>query len=105
MKDLGEDNVIMSINYRSEKIISLDQSHYVEKILRKYKYFDCKHACTPYDPGEKLFTNTGECVRASLVALSMSLIALNPTLSMSWECCAGLLVDLIMSIVKLLIGS
>jgi len=41
-----------------EKRISLNQSRYVEKILRKYKYFDCKPACTPYDPGEKLFKNT-----------------------------------------------
>ena len=66
----------------SEKGISLDQSHYVEKILRIYNYFDCKPACTSYYPGEKLFKNTGESVRASLVALSMPLIALDPTLSM-----------------------
>ena len=82
----------------------MDQSHYVEKILRKYKYFDCKHACTTYDPGEKLFKNTDESVRASLVALNMSLISLDPILSISWECCAGLSVDLVMSFDKLLIG-
>jgi len=59
MKDLEEVNVIMGIEItRSEKGISLDQSHYVEKILRKYNYFDCKPACTPYDPGEKNYLRT-----------------------------------------------
>ena len=85
MKDLIEDNVITGIKItrsKNKKRIFFDQSHYVEKILRKYKYFDCKPACTSYYPGEKLFKNTGESVRVSLVALSMPLIALDPTLSM-----------------------
>ena len=57
MKDLGEANVILGIKItRSEKGISVDQSHYVEKILRKYNYFDCKPS---------LFKNTGESVRQS----------------------------------------
>jgi hypothetical protein len=64
MKDLGEASVILGIKItRSEKGISLDQSHYVEKILKKYGYFDCKPACTPYDPSVKLFKNTGDSVR------------------------------------------
>jgi len=54
---------------------------------------------------EKLFKKTGESVRASLVASSMSLIALDPTLPVSWECCEDLLVDLSIIIGKLLIGS
>ena len=41
----------------------MDQSHYVEKILRKYNYFDCKPASTPYDPSVKLFKNTRDGVR------------------------------------------
>jgi len=41
----------------------LDQSHYVEKILRKYNYFDSKPASTPYDPSVKLFKNTRNGVR------------------------------------------
>ena len=66
MKDLGEVSVILGIKItRSEKGISLDQSHYIEKILKKYNYFDCKPACTPYDPSVKLFKNTGEGVRQS----------------------------------------
>ena len=64
MKDLGEASVILGIKItRSKKGISLDQSHYIEKILRKYDYFDCKHANTPYDPSVKLFKNTGEGIR------------------------------------------
>ena len=54
---------------------------------------------------EKLFKKTSERVRASLVAPSMPLIALDPTLPMSWECCEDLLVDLVMNIDMLLIGS
>ena len=66
MKDLGEASVILGIKItRSEKGISLDQSHYIEKILKKYNYFDCKPASTPYDHSVKLFKNTGEGVRQS----------------------------------------
>ena len=64
MKDLREANEIFGTRItRSEKGISLTQSYYIEKILRKYNYFDCKHACTPYDLGEKLFKNIAESVR------------------------------------------
>ena len=69
MKDLGEASVILGIKItRSEQGISLDQSHYVEKILKKYNYFDCKLGCTPYDPSVKLFKNTGESVRQTKYA-------------------------------------
>jgi hypothetical protein len=64
MKDLGEADVILGIKItRSEKGLSLDQSHYIEKILKKYNYFDCKPACTPFDPSVKLFKNTGDSVK------------------------------------------
>ena len=64
MKDLGETSVILGIKItRSKEGISLDQSHYIEKILKKYDYFDCKPASTPYDPSVKLFKNTGEGIR------------------------------------------
>ncbi|XP_040868812.1 secreted RxLR effector protein 161-like [Glycine max] len=32
-------------------------------MLKKYDYFDCKPASTPYDPSVKLFKNTGEGIR------------------------------------------
>ena len=64
MKDLREVSVILDIKItRSEQGISLDQSHYVEKILKKYNYFDCKPTSTPYNPSMELFKNTGESVR------------------------------------------
>lgn len=40
-----------------------DQPHYVEKIFKKYNYFDCKPTCTPHVSNVKLFKNTGESVR------------------------------------------
>ena len=64
MEDLGETGVILGIKItRSIEEISLDQSHYIEKILKKYDYFDCKPASTPYDRSVKLFKNTGEGIR------------------------------------------
>ncbi|XP_050896655.1 uncharacterized mitochondrial protein AtMg00810-like [Lathyrus oleraceus] len=64
MKDLGEARVILGIKItRFEQGISLDQSHFVEKILKKHNYFDCKPVITPYDPSVKLFKNTGEILR------------------------------------------
>ena len=64
MKDQGEVDVILSIKIIGSKTgISLDQSHYIEKILRKYNYFDCKPASKPYDPSVKLFKNTEYGVR------------------------------------------
>ncbi|KAK2362990.1 hypothetical protein QL285_088009 [Trifolium repens] len=64
MKDLGEASVILGIKItRSKDGIYLDQSQYVEKILKKYNYFDCKPESTPYDSSVKLFKNIGESVR------------------------------------------
>lgn len=50
IKDLREASVILGIKItRFEKGVSLDQSQYVEKILKKYNYFGCKYAYTSYD--------------------------------------------------------
>ncbi|KAL0540374.1 hypothetical protein IC582_024611 [Cucumis melo] len=63
MKDLGEADVILGIKItRTENGISLDQSHYIEKILKKYNYFKSKPSCTPYDSNVKLFKNTSDSV-------------------------------------------
>ena len=64
MKDLGDAKVIIGIKItRFEKGISLDKSHYIENFLKKYNYFNCKLACTPYNPSVKLFKNTSDSVR------------------------------------------
>ncbi|KAA0036533.1 retrotransposon protein, putative, Ty1-copia subclass [Cucumis melo var. makuwa] len=66
MKDLGEADVILDIKItRTENGIFLDQSHYIEKILKKYNYFDSKSAFTPYDSSVKLFKNTSDSVNQS----------------------------------------
>ena len=63
LKELGEADVILGIKITgTENGISLDQSHNIEKIVKKYNYFDSKPACTPYDSSVKLFKNTGDNV-------------------------------------------
>ncbi|XP_062089532.1 secreted RxLR effector protein 161-like [Humulus lupulus] len=66
-----EDDIYMDqpegfvIPSQEHKGISLDQSHYIAKILKKCNYFDCMSTCIPYDPSIKLFKNTGDGVRQS----------------------------------------
>nr|AAL31045.1 putative polyprotein [Oryza sativa Japonica Group] len=52
MKDLGEADVILNIKLQrgDEGGITLVQSHYVDKVLSRFGYSDCKPAPTPYDP-------------------------------------------------------
>nr|AAT77072.1 retrotransposon protein, putative, Ty1-copia sub-class [Oryza sativa Japonica Group] len=51
MKDLGVGDVILNIKLnRCENVITLLQSHYVEKILNRFGYIDSKPSPTPYDP-------------------------------------------------------
>ncbi|XP_074287948.1 secreted RxLR effector protein 161-like [Silene latifolia] len=60
MKDLGEANVILGIKTsRTKWGFSLDQSHYVEKIRKKFDCFDCAPVKTPYDPSIHLKKNEG----------------------------------------------
>ena len=56
MKDLGEANFIldMKITKKCDGIF-LDQSHYVEKILRKYNFHGHKSVTTPFDSSVHLF--------------------------------------------------
>ena len=50
MKDLGEANFILGIKItRTCEKIFLDQSHYVEKILKTYYFHDFKHVATPFN--------------------------------------------------------
>ena len=49
MKDLGETNFILGIKItRTCEKIFLDQSHYVEKFLKKYNFLDCIHVATHF---------------------------------------------------------
>nr|GEX92334.1 zinc finger, CCHC-type [Tanacetum cinerariifolium] len=63
MKDMGEADVILGIKIKREnKGIVITQSHYIEKILRKFNREDCSSVSTPMDLVEKLKPNTGEPV-------------------------------------------
>ena len=63
MKDLGEADVILGVKIRkTENGFSLCQSHYIEKILKKFECFDERTVRTPYDPSISLKKNNGESV-------------------------------------------
>ncbi|CAM8965984.1 unnamed protein product [Rhodiola kirilowii] len=60
MKDMGEAEVILGI--RIERVkggLALTQSHYIEKVLKKYKYLDCRPVNTPFESSKHLFPNKG----------------------------------------------
>nr|GEX56888.1 zinc finger, CCHC-type [Tanacetum cinerariifolium] len=65
MKDMGEADVILGIKIKREnKGIVITQSHYIEKILKKFNREDCSLVCTPMDPVKKLKPNTvGRLIR------------------------------------------
>lgn len=61
MKDLGEANFNLGIKItKTNDDIFLDQSHYVEKTLKKYNFLDCKHVATPFDASIHLSLVTNE---------------------------------------------
>ncbi|GJS38509.1 zinc finger, CCHC-type containing protein, partial [Tanacetum coccineum] len=63
MKDIGEADVILGIKIKREnKGIIITQSHYIEKILKKFNREDCSPISTPMDSVEKLKPNTGKPV-------------------------------------------
>ena len=90
MKDIGEASFIfdMKITKTCDGIF-LDQSHYVEKIMRKYNFHDHKSVATPFDSSVHLFlvNNDDEIFNqrimlVSLVVCVMLLIVLGLTLHM-----------------------
>ncbi|KAL0555831.1 hypothetical protein IC582_004332 [Cucumis melo] len=63
MKDLGEADVILGVKIRKNKTsLSLCQSHYVEKILKKFDSFDVSPVRTPFDASKHLKKNKGDSV-------------------------------------------
>nr|KAJ0189301.1 hypothetical protein LSAT_V11C800397780 [Lactuca sativa] len=63
MKDMGEAEVILGIRIRKGKNgISISQSHYIEKILKKFNFENCSPVSTPIDPSLKLLPNKGSPV-------------------------------------------
>ncbi|XP_010530385.1 PREDICTED: putative receptor protein kinase ZmPK1 [Tarenaya hassleriana] len=61
MKDLGEADVILGIRIiRDHGTISLSQSHYIEKVLKRFDLYDSTLVSTPMDCNVKLVANKGE---------------------------------------------
>ncbi|GKD25341.1 zinc finger, CCHC-type containing protein [Tanacetum coccineum] len=62
MKDMGEADVILIRIKHGSNGIAISQSHYIEKVLKKFNYFDCTPVSTPMDTSEKLMPNNGQAV-------------------------------------------
>ncbi|GJX94368.1 zinc finger, CCHC-type containing protein [Tanacetum coccineum] len=63
MKDMGEADVILGIRIKHESNgIAISQSHYIEKVLKKFNYSDCTPVSTTLDTCEKLMPNRGLAV-------------------------------------------
>ncbi|GJZ01531.1 zinc finger, CCHC-type containing protein, partial [Tanacetum coccineum] len=63
MKDIGEADVILGIRIKHKSNrIAISQSHYIEKVLKKFNYFDCTSLSTPMDTSEKLMHDVSFCV-------------------------------------------
>ncbi|GJY37178.1 zinc finger, CCHC-type containing protein, partial [Tanacetum coccineum] len=70
--DKGEADVILGIKIkRKNKGIVITQSHYIEKILKKFNREDCSPVSTPMDSVEKLMPNTASkkqtCITGSTI--------------------------------------
>ena len=102
MKDLGEANFILGMKItKTCDGIYLDQSHYIEKILKKQNFLDCKHVATLFDSSVHLFTvkNDNDIINqkeyASIIGslCYMQLIVLDLTLLMQQEYLVDLLAN------------
>lgn len=63
MKDMGVAEVILGIRIMKTKNgLSITQSHYIEKLLKRFNQFDCKPISTPFDPNMQLYSNTGRAI-------------------------------------------
>ncbi|KAL0551720.1 hypothetical protein IC582_010809 [Cucumis melo] len=63
MKDLGEVYAILGVKIKKNKTgLSLCQSHYVEKILKKFDSLDVSPVRTSYDASKHLKKNKGDSV-------------------------------------------
>ena len=63
MKDMGEARVNFGVKIkRKGDSILLSYEHYVEKLLKKYKYYDFKSVSTPYDVNSQLKKNRGKLI-------------------------------------------
>ena len=63
MKDLNEADTILSIKVkRHSESYALCQSHYIEKMLFKYKHLNVQEVNTPFDSNYNVVENTGRAI-------------------------------------------
>ncbi|GJW38160.1 zinc finger, CCHC-type containing protein [Tanacetum coccineum] len=63
MKDIWEADIILGIRIKHESNrIAISQSHYIDKVLKKFNYLDFTPVSTPMDTSEKLMPNNGQGV-------------------------------------------
>ena len=63
MKDLGEVDTILGIKVKKcNGGFTLNQTHYIDKLLTKFNHLGIKEYNTPYDVSEKLVENSGRSV-------------------------------------------
>ncbi|GKC56113.1 zinc finger, CCHC-type containing protein, partial [Tanacetum coccineum] len=63
MKDMEEADVILGIRIKHKSNgIEISKSHYIEKVLKKFNYFDCTLVSTLMDISKKLMPNNGHTV-------------------------------------------
>ncbi|KAM7466339.1 hypothetical protein LguiB_013901 [Lonicera macranthoides] len=79
MKNMGEADVILGIKIiKTCDGLILSQEHYVDKILKKFGYFDCKPVSTPYDGNTQLKKNkahsVSQCEYAQIIGSLMYLM-------------------------------
>ncbi|XP_070004528.1 secreted RxLR effector protein 161-like [Nicotiana sylvestris] len=61
MKDFGVGDLILGIKiHKTPQGLALSQSHYIQKVLKKFKYLDFKVAKTPIDVNLALAKNKGQ---------------------------------------------
>ncbi|KAJ9556753.1 hypothetical protein OSB04_011367 [Centaurea solstitialis] len=63
MKDLGRADVILGIKiHQNSEGYILSQSHYIEKVLKKFGHYEDRPVVTPFDPSTNLKKNQGDSV-------------------------------------------
>ena len=75
MKDMGDAAYILGIRIfrdRSQKLIGLSQSTYIDKILKKFSMHDSKKGCVPMIPGMAL--RKSQCATFDMEVATMSRI-------------------------------
>ncbi|KAJ9539459.1 LOW QUALITY PROTEIN: hypothetical protein OSB04_032192 [Centaurea solstitialis] len=63
MKDLGVADVILGIKiHQNSEGYILSQSHYIEKVLKKFGHYEDRSVVTPFDPSTNLKKNQGDSI-------------------------------------------